>query len=259
MATFIQPPESARTRSNDELIPVYVWQWPVRITHWMLVLSLVVLTVTGFYLHSPYIEPHGPRAWVMGTVRFIHELFGFILIATFILRVYWYFAGNRWAHWRAFVPLTRGQWTRLRSMIAYYTFQRRTPIPEIGHNPLAAIFYLGVFFLVAVECLTGLILYGVVSESRFLTILLGWIPGLINIQYIRTTHYFVMFLFMAFLVHHVYSAILVAKEERNGLMESIFTGWKFIPWSSVRNQTHDTSPLESRPTGQMENSPRGEQ
>jgi hypothetical protein len=33
---------------------------------------------------------------------------------------------------------------------------------------------------------------------------------------------------MAFVIHHVYSAILVSKEEHNGLMESIFTGWKFV-------------------------------
>jgi Ni/Fe-hydrogenase 1 B-type cytochrome subunit len=38
-----------------------------------------------------------------------------------------------------------------------------------------------------------------------------------------------MFAFFAFVIHHVYSAVLVSWEERNGLIESIFTGYKFIP------------------------------
>jgi Ni/Fe-hydrogenase 1 B-type cytochrome subunit len=32
-----------------------------------------------------------------------------------------------------------------------------------------------------------------------------------------------------FVIHHVYSAVLVSWEERNGLIESIFTAYKFIP------------------------------
>ena len=38
-----------------------------------------------------------------------------------------------------------------------------------------------------------------------------------------------MYLFFVFVIHHVYSAILVSWEERNGLVESIFTGYKFVP------------------------------
>jgi Ni/Fe-hydrogenase 1 B-type cytochrome subunit len=53
-----------------------------------------------------------------------------------------------------------------------------------------------------------------------------------------------MFLFMAFVIHHVYSAMLVSKEERNGLMESIFSGWKFIPRWLLEKDT--APPAESR-------------
>jgi Ni/Fe-hydrogenase 1 B-type cytochrome subunit len=40
-----------------------------------------------------------------------------------------------------------------------------------------------------------------------------------------------MFAFFVFVIHHVYSAQLVSWEERNGLIESIFTGYKFVPQS----------------------------
>jgi Ni/Fe-hydrogenase 1 B-type cytochrome subunit len=43
-----------------------------------------------------------------------------------------------------------------------------------------------------------------------------------------------MFAFPVFVIHHVYSAVLVSWEERNGLIESIFTGYKFVPEAELR-------------------------
>jgi len=165
----------------------------------------------------------------MGTMRFIHEVFGFILIAVLISRIYWFFAGNQWSRWRAWIPLTREQWRSFYSMLLYYGYQRREPFEEIGHNSLATTCYLAIVCLLVMECITGLVLFSVVRGSHMLTILVGWILRIVDVQYIRTIHYFVMFLFVAFLIHHVYSAMLVSMEQRNGLMESIFSGWKFVP------------------------------
>jgi Ni/Fe-hydrogenase 1 B-type cytochrome subunit len=57
----------------------------------------------------------------------------------------------------------------------------------------------------------------------------SWIPGVVDIQHLRLLHFCLMFTFFAFVIHHVYSAVLVSWEERNGLIESIFTGYKFVP------------------------------
>jgi Ni/Fe-hydrogenase 1 B-type cytochrome subunit len=114
-------------------------------------------------------------------------------------------------------------------MVAYYGFRRRKPFEEIGHNSLAALAYIAVFFLVALEIITGLVLFSVVEGGRILNVFVGWIPRIINIQWIRSAHFLIMFLLIAFFIHHIYSALLVGISERNGEMESIFTGWKFVP------------------------------
>src|SRR5271163_1410430 len=172
MATLTEAPNpSATTANNPKIVAVYVWQWPVRIFHWTMVLSLLVLTITGFYMHGPFLVATGPRAWVMGTARFVHELFGFILIAVVILRIYWFFAGNQWSRWRAWIPLTREQWRSFCSMLLYYGYQRREPFEEIGHNSLATTCYLAIVCLLVFECITGLVLYSVVRGSHFLTLL----------------------------------------------------------------------------------------
>jgi Ni/Fe-hydrogenase 1 B-type cytochrome subunit len=256
MATDVKTPsEDRELAASSEIVAVYVWQWPIRIAHWVIVLSLTVLTVTGFYMHHPFLIATSPQSWVMGTARFVHELFGFILIAVLILRFYWFFAGNRWAYWRAWVPLSREQWRSMYSMLLYYTYRRREPFPEVGHNSLAAATYMVVMFLLAVECITGLVLYSVVRGSHTLTLLVGWIPHIVDIQYVRAVHYFIMFLFMAFVIHHVYSAMLVSKEQRNGLMESIFTGWKFLPRRLVEEDEANAARESAKPPASQKRGP----
>jgi Ni/Fe-hydrogenase 1 B-type cytochrome subunit len=68
---------------------------------------------------------------------------------------------------------------------------------------------------------------------------------------VRNLHYVTMFLIWAFTVHHVYSALLVSVEEKNGLMGSIFSGHKFIPLWRLRLDEHndrtDRAPRPARP------------
>jgi Ni/Fe-hydrogenase 1 B-type cytochrome subunit len=229
MATHVTSLEVEAPQSEyADIVPVLVWQWPVRLVHWLLVLSLTCLTITGFYMHGPFIELHSARGWVMGTARFIHEISGFVLIAALIIRFYWFLVGNRWENWRAFVPLTKQQWVGAYSMVTYYIFRRREPVAQVGHNALAAMTYIGIYSLLFLEVVTGLVLYSKVVGSRTLNFFVGWISRMIDIQYIRTIHFLIMFVFMAFMIQHIYSAVLVATAEKNGEMESIFSGWKFV-------------------------------
>ena len=41
------------------LVCTYVWQIPVRITHWLIALSIVVLSVTGLYIGHPFMTVAG--------------------------------------------------------------------------------------------------------------------------------------------------------------------------------------------------------
>ena len=33
----------------------YVWEWPIRITHWLNALCVLLLSVTGLYIGSPFL------------------------------------------------------------------------------------------------------------------------------------------------------------------------------------------------------------
>ena len=208
---------------------VYVWELPVRVSHWFIVLSAAVLAFTGYYMHNPFLTVRVRTAYMMGTMRYIHLLAASLFISAFLLRIYWFFVGNEWSNWRAFIPIHSYQWRGMGRMVAYYSFFRKNLAHHVGHNALAAIAYTVMFTLMLLEILTGLALYSYTVSNGVLTFFIGWLPRLIDISYLRLFHFLVMFAFFVFVIHHVYSAVLVSWEERNGLIESIFTGYKFVP------------------------------
>ncbi|MFZ3332193.1 MAG: hypothetical protein WA197_16280, partial [Candidatus Acidiferrales bacterium] len=60
-------------------------------------------------------------------------------------------------------------------------------------------------------------------------------------------HFLVMFGFWMFFIHHLYTAILVSVEEENGVMESIFSGYKFIPEHELREAIEEEGGEEPEP------------
>jgi len=222
---------------GSRLVRSYVWEWPVRVTHWVVVLCIVVLSVTGYYIHDPFFSTHSEDAYLMGSVRFTHIVTGFVLTAACLLRSYWFFVGNRCASWQGFLPFRKRQWRDMAQMFKYYSFLRWSPVHRVGHNPLAAITYMLIFSFLVISILTGFTLFSWTDQSGVLQTLFGWVPMWIAIQYIRSIHYFLMFVFAAFVIHHVYSAVLVSIEERNGLLESIVTGYKNMPeWELAQDE-----------------------
>jgi Ni/Fe-hydrogenase 1 B-type cytochrome subunit len=209
---------------------IYVWDLPVRITHWVNVTSIVVLSLTGYYISNPVIQTHGvaTNEFLMGTIRFIHFTVAFVFTMSVLFRIYWAFRGNLWARWGQFLPVSRKRLRELRRMLLYYTFLRREPPEEIGHNPLAGVTYTGLYALFILQIATGFALYSIPFHDGVWKALFGWIVVAFGEQPVRLVHDIVMFLIIAFTIHHVYSAVLIDFEERSGLVSSIVTGWKSL-------------------------------
>ena len=209
-------------------IAVYVWQYPLRLVHWGLVLSIAVLSVTGYYIHNPFIVGQLQYPFLMGWFRFVHMAFGMAFMAFFLLRFYLFFAGDRWTRWQAMRSI-KVQWKEMMEVMKFYAFIRPTPVSKVGHNAAAAFSYIGIYSMVLVEIVTGLVMYNWLRPTAVLGFLVGWIPGWINIQNLRLIHYFLMFVFIAFGVMHVHLCLIVSSAEKRGLLDSIFTGYKIVP------------------------------
>jgi Ni/Fe-hydrogenase 1 B-type cytochrome subunit len=203
---------------------VYVWEVPVRLTHWVTVLAILVLSGTGFYIGDPIF---GGSVSLMAWMRGVHRITAYVFIAGVMLRTYWAFAGNEWASWRALFPYLTAEGRRqMARTFLYYTFLRRQPPGGLGHNPLAGMAYSAVVALMVAEILTGFALQSL-GGGGWRRALFGWIFSLISLQGVRLVHHMIMWLLLGFAVHHVYSSVLMDLEEKNGLLTSIFTGYKF--------------------------------
>lgn len=232
---------------------VYVWELPVRLTHWVNVLSIVVLSFTGYYIGNPWIlvstrEWYGP--FFMGNMRFIHFVFAVIFVSSLILRIWWAFVGNRWANWRGLFPILFPEGRKeLVSAVRYYTFLRREPPDVIGHNALAGLTYSVIVLLYFLQSLTGFALLGEVNTHGFWWNLTGWVFRFMPDQTLRQIHHIIMWLLIAFALHHVYSALLVDLEEGSGLMSSIFSGFKFVRTGLLKKAQAAETDAASRHAG----------
>jgi len=202
----------------------YVWQFPVRLIHWVNVLCIGMLAATGYYIGHPYLIASG-EAFTMGTVRTLHFVFGYTFLVSFLARVYWFFAGNRYARWRAYVILNRRDARDALEPFKYQLFLRWRPAHFMGHNPLAGMTYQALHLVFAVEIVTGLALYGHHGGGLW-SAAFGWVLWL-GVPVVRLAHHLGMWLIAGFVIHHVYSALIMDMEESTGLMGSIISGYKF--------------------------------
>jgi Ni/Fe-hydrogenase 1 B-type cytochrome subunit len=223
--------EPAATPEASGMVRVYVWDAVVRICHWTIFLSMIVLAVTGIYIGRPWFQAPGEAGqhFVTGTYRVLH-LYGAIAFTLAVLsRILWLFIGTTYARLPQFVPFAADRRRDLVGTFLFYTFVKRDAPPVVGHNPLASSAYLLVFGLYLVMILTGLGMWAVFAPVGSWVHLFGWVPGLVGgLQMNRWLHHAVMWLLIGFFIHHLYSALLVTHLEKNGTLESIFSGYKWF-------------------------------
>lgn len=109
---------------------VRVWDWPVRLTHWALVLCIAGLYATGEY------------GWL--TMQW-HFRFGYAALALVLFRIVWGFVGSEHARFADFV---RGP----RAIRDYLRGGAVTP----GHNPLGALAVIALLGVLLFQAISGL-------------------------------------------------------------------------------------------------------
>ncbi len=233
---------------------VYVWELPVRIFHWINVLAVTVLAVTGLIISDPpaiLLNMDASESYWFGTIRFIHFTAAYIFFFNMILRIYWSFVGNKYASWRAFWPFTKKMWQNFVHVIKVDIFLQKEEKPDIkdesiGHNSVAAISYVALFFIALVQVFTGFALYADMS-SWWLPKLFTWVVPLLGGDFIvRTIHHFSTWIFILFVLIHVYLVFYHDWLEGKGEVSSMFGGYKFVDKDRLKDKKEE-SVLENPP------------
>jgi Ni/Fe-hydrogenase 1 B-type cytochrome subunit len=213
--------------------PIYVWQVPVRVTHWLIFFSILILSATGYYISRPFIGVPGPAAsghFVMGTVRAIHLYAAIVFSLSVSVRIYWMFVGNRYARLGQLIPLSLERARGLGNTLLYFFFLRRDLDRAPGHDPLAGATYGFIYLVYLTMIATGLALYTVdapvSSPFQFFRFLIPMVGGL---QAARLAHIIAIWVISVFAVIHIYCVWLFSDVQRFGIADSIFSGYSFLP------------------------------
>jgi Ni/Fe-hydrogenase 1 B-type cytochrome subunit len=218
-----------------KLQPMYVFEAPVRIWHWLHTFSFLVLAVTGYLIAHPLHSVVGEASanFQMGNIRLIHFIAAYVFAIGFLVRLYWVFAGNSYAR-EAFLPtIWRPQWWYwLWWEVRYYAlFRTEEKLVTVGHNPLAqiAMFFfntlLSIFMII-----TGFALYSHgLGVGSWADLGFGWvIPLLGGSAAVRIWHLLGMWLMLVFAIIHIYMAVRSDVISHESSISTIVSGWRMF-------------------------------
>ena len=115
------------------MVKVRIWDLPTRVFHWLLVVCVLGLVVSG---------------QIGGSAMQWHFRLGYGVLALLLFRLLWGFVGGRWSRFVVFV--------RSPGVVLRYLRGQGTPDMEVGHNPLGALSVLGLLAVGLVQVCTGL-------------------------------------------------------------------------------------------------------
>ncbi|OZA77305.1 cytochrome b/b6 domain-containing protein [Polynucleobacter sp. 39-46-10] len=166
---------------------IMVWDMPVRVFHWLLVICFA-----GAWLTSE-----------SERLAMIHYAFGYTACLLVLIRLVWGVIGTRYARFTQFLKSPR-------AVIEHFmTMLRGHPHHDVGHNPAGGLVMFALMLLILLIGLTGYL-----SVKEFL----GNAPS--------EAHEVVASLVLGLVIVHIIAAIGMSVIERQNLVRSMVTGKK---------------------------------
>ncbi len=196
------------------------------ITHWINLIAMIFLILSGFYIHFPLF------GGLMGLARGAHMFFAFTLVINCIVRVVMAFTvksavygGTRKVEpdYKAFLPQKANR-HQFGAWIKYYLFLKKEHPLGGKYGVPQKLAYIAVPFLIIIMAINGLCLWAPTMGIGPFAALNELVGGL---MVMRIIHYYLMWVFILFMFLHVYlanieglapSKIMFFRKEHGGLV-----------------------------------------
>ena len=166
---------------------------PQRVMHTVNLAAVIGLGLTGWWIHTAALPQMG--------VRWAHMTLAAILVLNMFVRIYYAYMG-RHADAEQF-GFRKGDGGETAATLRYYLFVGGAPRHRTRYNPMQKGSYLAIIALILFQLVTGMALY----EPQEAAAVVSFFGGL---ALLRSIHYLVMWVFVAFVVLHVYLAFTEA-------------------------------------------------
>jgi len=193
-----------RDSDVERLHSVPVWDWPVRLFHWAVVILVVVSVVSGR---------------TGGNAMVYHMYSGYTLLGLVLFRLLWGVVGSPSARFSHFV---RGP----RSILKYAkTFFKRTPSYTLGHNPLGGLMVVVLLLVLLVQAGTGLF----VNDDIFIEGPLAELVSKDTSDWLTGIHQTNINLLFVLIGLHVLAVLYYLLYKRENLITPMVIGNKDVP------------------------------
>ncbi|QSX32030.1 Ni/Fe-hydrogenase, b-type cytochrome subunit [Shewanella avicenniae] len=210
---------------------VKVFSAAIRIFHWLRALAITVLVATGFYISWPFVVGAASTdVLVQGWIRFSHLIFGFVLCAITLARAYLYFFSKSDIERRSMkdVMSVKSWITQLKS----YLWMGKLHKAGV-YGPLQYVTYLMVSVMAFLICISGLVLYANIYHEALGGSLWGiasWCTELLGgLAWVRIWHHYITWVFVIFVVIHVYMAVWTGIRFKHNSVDAIVSGYDYHP------------------------------
>lgn len=190
---------------DSSQVPVRVWDLPTRAFHWLLVISVLALIITGH---------------VGGSALDWHLRLGLWVGALLVFRLVWGLVGGRWSRFASFIyaPAT---------VIRYLKGQHRPGDHfEVGHNPMGSFSVYALITLLAVQVGTGLVSDDEIANIGPLNKLVAPETGLLATSWHKTWGQWIL---VTLILLHVCAILYYRFGKRTDLIGPMVSGDKLLP------------------------------
>jgi len=189
---------------------IKIWDMPVRLFHWSLVLAFVL-------------------AYISAEVGILdaHVLIGYFLIALLVFRVLWGFIGTQYSRFCSFL------FSPAETMGYVKAIRAGQPVHYYGHNPAGALMVFGLLSLLAAIFASGLVTLAVIDYEGPLLFLANQVSDDTS-YFFRYAHDFFVDVALLLIPLHLMGVIAGSIQHKENLARSMVTGMKKV----VSNSTH---------------------
>ncbi len=181
-----------------------------RIFHWLFAVTVVLLLMSGFYLHRPV---NLGAVYNMKAGLLIHPVVGFLATGVFLAWVYQHLITRSYQD--VWFRLRDG--AELKGLLKYYLFMKKKTPAHGRYNAGQKFVYTSWFIVFSFMFLTGIVLY----LANFGIVL----PFPVLLQKVRFYHYLGALWFLGTVPLHIYLAFT----EDPAKLQAMFTGWVSKP------------------------------
>jgi thiosulfate reductase cytochrome b subunit len=199
---------------ENKMVNIYLYTRYERFWHWLQMVFIVILLITGFEVHGLF------RLFGFESAVNVHNYVGLSWLIAFAFFVFWLFTTGEW---KQYIPTTK----KMISVILYYSYGifrgESHPFPkrkEAKHNPLQRLVYLSLAaFLLPFQMISGFLYWGYNQWP-------SWGLDGLSLKWIGILHMFGAINILTFIVVHVY--MTTTGHSLSAHIKAMITGWEDV-------------------------------